>query len=147
MCVCGGGGGASHMAQWKNPPAKAGDARNSGTIPGSGRFPGVGNSNPLQYSYLGNSMDRRAWQVQSMGLQRVRHNWVTEHTHTCICLCVCTYIHVHTCFNRGALGEILVLPPTPYKEPVVVRIISLLSSKDAQIPNPYPCDCFQMWQN
>ena len=58
----------------KNPPANAGDTRNAGTIPESGRFPGVGNSNPLQYSCLGNTMDRGAWQVQSMGLQRVRHN-------------------------------------------------------------------------
>ena len=31
----------------RNPPANAGDARNTGSIPGSGRFPGVGNGNPL----------------------------------------------------------------------------------------------------
>ena len=42
----------------KNPPANAGD---SGSISGSRRSPGEGNSNPLQYSYLGNSMDRGAW--------------------------------------------------------------------------------------
>ena len=42
----------------KNPPANAGDA---GSIPGSGRSPGVGNGNPLQYSCLGNPMDRGAW--------------------------------------------------------------------------------------
>ena len=41
----------------KNPPANAGD---KGLIPGSGRFPGVGNGNPLQYSCLDNSMNRRA---------------------------------------------------------------------------------------
>ena len=44
----------------KNPPAIAGDA---GSIPGLGRFPGEGNGNPLQYSCLGNSMDRGDWQV------------------------------------------------------------------------------------
>ena len=44
----------------KNPPANAGDA---GSIPGSGRSPGEGNGNPLQYSCLGNSMDRGAWQA------------------------------------------------------------------------------------
>ena len=44
----------------KNPPAKAGDARDAGSIPGSGRSSGKGNSNSLQYSCLGNSMDRRA---------------------------------------------------------------------------------------
>lgn len=41
-----------------NPPAKAGDA---GLIPGSGRCPGERNGNPLQYSSLGNPMDREAW--------------------------------------------------------------------------------------
>ena len=45
----------------KNPPANAGDARDEGSIPGSGRFPGGGNGNPLQYSYLGNPKDRGAW--------------------------------------------------------------------------------------
>ena len=36
----------------KNSPAKAGDTRDAGSIPGSGRFPGVGNGNPPQYSCL-----------------------------------------------------------------------------------------------
>ena len=44
----------------KNPPAIAGDV---GLIPGSGRFLGEGNGNPLQYSGLGNPMDRGAWQA------------------------------------------------------------------------------------
>ena len=44
------------------PPANAGDTRDLGSIPGSGRFPGVGHGNPLQYSCLENSMDRGAWQ-------------------------------------------------------------------------------------
>ena len=47
----------------KNPPANAGDVRNSSSIPGSGRSPGRGHDNPLQYSCLGNLMDRGAWQV------------------------------------------------------------------------------------
>ena len=42
----------------KNPPANAGDV---GSIPGSERPPGEGNGNPLQYSCLGNHMDRGAW--------------------------------------------------------------------------------------
>ena len=45
----------------KNLPASAGDAGNFGSIPGSGRSPGGGNGNPLQYSCLGNPTDR-AWQ-------------------------------------------------------------------------------------
>ena len=47
----------------KNPPARAGNARDAGSIPGSGRAPGVGNGNPLQYSCLGNPMDRGTWQA------------------------------------------------------------------------------------
>ena len=42
----------------KNLPANAGDARDAGLIPGSGRSPGVGNDNTIQYSCLENSMDR-----------------------------------------------------------------------------------------
>ena len=45
----------------KNPPANAGDARDAGSIPGLGRFPGEGNGNPLQYSCLENSTDTGAW--------------------------------------------------------------------------------------
>ena len=47
----------------KNPPADAGDAGDTGLIPGSGRSPGVGNGNPLQYSCLESSMDKGAWQA------------------------------------------------------------------------------------
>ena len=43
-----------------------------------GAFDGVGNSNPLQYSYLENSMDRGTWRATVHGSQRVR---ITEHTH------------------------------------------------------------------
>ena len=41
----------------KNLPASARDARDLGSIPGSGRLPGIGNDNPLQYSCLDNPMD------------------------------------------------------------------------------------------
>ena len=47
----------------KNLPANAGDTRDVGSIPGLGRSPGVGNGNLLQYSCLGNPMDRGAWQA------------------------------------------------------------------------------------
>ena len=52
----------------KNPPANAGDA---GFIPGSGRSPGGGHGNPLQYSCLENPMDRGVWQVTFQGSHRV----------------------------------------------------------------------------
>ena len=44
----------------KNPPASAGD---EGLLPGLGRSTGEGNGNPLQYSCLGNPMDRGTWQA------------------------------------------------------------------------------------
>ena len=47
----------------KNLPANGGGSRDSGLIPGSGRYPGEGNGDPLQYSCLGNPMDRGAWQA------------------------------------------------------------------------------------
>ena len=43
----------------KNPPANAGDTKDEGSIPGLGRFPGVGNGNPLQYSCLEKSHGQR----------------------------------------------------------------------------------------
>ena len=49
----------------------------------SGRYLWEGNGNPLQYSCLGNPMDRGAWKGYSpWWSERVRHNWVTKHTHT-----------------------------------------------------------------
>ena len=47
----------------KNPSANAGDIRDRGLIPGSGRSPGGGNGNLLEYSCLGNPIDRGAWQA------------------------------------------------------------------------------------
>ena len=52
----------------KNPPANAGDARDSSSIPGLGRSPGGGNSNPLQYSCLENPMHRGAWRAAVRGV-------------------------------------------------------------------------------
>ena len=43
------------------------NARDVGSIPGFGRSPGEGNGNSLQYSCLGNPMERGAWQIQSIG--------------------------------------------------------------------------------
>ena len=45
-----------------------------GSVPGSGKIPGEGNGNPLQYSCLGNPMDKRVWKAIVHGVSRVRHN-------------------------------------------------------------------------
>ena len=57
----------------KNPPANAGDVRDTGSIPGSGRSPREGNGNPLQCSCLENPMDRRAWRAAVHGVTK---SWI-----------------------------------------------------------------------
>ena len=54
----------------KNLLANAGDLRVMGSIPGSGRSPAEGNSNPLQYSCLGKPMDRGAWWATVLGVAK-----------------------------------------------------------------------------
>ena len=56
----------------KNPPANAGDTRDLGSIPGSGRPPGEGSGSPLQYSCLENPMDRGAWGATVHGVTKSR---------------------------------------------------------------------------
>ena len=58
----------------KNLPVNAGDA---GLIPGSGRSPGGGNGNPLQYSSLGNPVDKGAWQATVHGIAK-RRTWLSN---------------------------------------------------------------------
>ena len=47
----------------KNPLVNVGDIRDVGSIPESGRFPGGGHGNPLQYAYLDYPVDRRTWRA------------------------------------------------------------------------------------
>ena len=56
----------------KNLPANAGDVRDVGSIPASGRSPGEAHGNPLQYSFLENPIDRGAWWVT---VHRVPKGW------------------------------------------------------------------------
>ena len=56
----------------KNPSANAGDVRDVGSIPGSGRSSGEGNGNPLQCSFLENSTDRGAWRAAVHGVAKSR---------------------------------------------------------------------------
>ena len=63
----------------KNPLANAGD---TASIPGSGRSPGGGHSNPLQYSSLENPMDRGAWWATLHGVTESQTRLRQSHTHT-----------------------------------------------------------------
>ena len=76
----------------ENPPANARDVRDRGLIPGSGRSPGGGNGNPLQYSCLENPMDRGAWwaMVHSVTKSQTRLKQLcrAQHTHMCV------YVHL-----------------------------------------------------
>ena len=81
LCVCGTG------SVVKNLPANAEDIGDVGSVPGSRRSLGVGNSNQLQYSCLENSMDRGVWWATVHRLQRVRRDWAHAHIHRAIYLC------------------------------------------------------------
>ena len=67
--------GFPHSSVSKASACSAGDP---GSIPGSGRSSGEGNSNPVQYSCLENPMDRRVWQATVHGGTRVGHSLATE---------------------------------------------------------------------
>ena len=75
----------------KNLPANAGDIRDVGSIPGSGRSPGGRHGNPLHYSCLENCMDRGAWQatVHRVAKSQTRLKQLYTHTHRAV-----TQLHV-----------------------------------------------------
>ena len=101
----------------KNPPANAGDARDEGLIPGSGRSPRGGHENSHQWSCLENPMDRGAWRAVvhgvAKGRTRLSHsthictNLIYDtvlisgiqlkviQTHTYMRACACTHTHTH----------------------------------------------------
>ena len=96
----------------KNPPTNSEDIRDLGSIPGSGRSLRGGHGNPLQYSFLENTMDRGSWQANSQWGHKESHT--TEQltlslsyicTHVCVCVCVC----VHACM----CAQLLPSCPTP----------------------------------
>ena len=87
------------LPQWLSSKGSICNAGGLGLIPGLGRSPGGGYSNPLQYSCLENPMDEEPGGLQSIASQRVRHNWsnlALPHIHkarhrTVYILCSCLY--------------------------------------------------------
>ena len=80
-------------------PANAGDTRDEGVIPGSGRSPEVGNSNPLQYSCLENPRDRGAWRatVHEVTKSQTRLKQISIHAFH-------TYVYVIACMHACMLS-------------------------------------------
>ena len=70
------------LPRWLGGKESAFQSRRIRFDPGLERSPGRGNGNSLQYSCLGNPMDRRTWQAIVHGITRVGHNWAHMHTHT-----------------------------------------------------------------
>ena len=69
------GYGFPWLSWFKNRPSGAGGTGDTVSIPGLRRSLGIANSNLFQYSCLGNLMDREPGGLQSIGLQRVGHDW------------------------------------------------------------------------
>ena len=88
----------------KNPPANAGDLKDAGSVPGSGRSPGGEHGNPLLYSCLENPMDRGAWWASVHG---VAESDMTEQlsTHICAHTDMRAHIVAQLVKNRPAVQE------------------------------------------
>ena len=93
----------------KNLPANAGDRRDSGSIPGSGRSPRGGHGNPLQYSWLENPTDRGAWRAMVHEVAqsqtwlkrlntdaRIKHVWAPR-MFLLVCVCLVTQSCLTVC--------------------------------------------------
>ena len=90
----------------KNLPANTGGTKDEGFVTESGRSPGVGNGNPLQYSCLENSMDRGAWQAAVRGVTKSR----TQGNYRSSCCLPCDFPVLQmvnsSAYNSGDLGSI-----------------------------------------
>ena len=98
----------------KNPPANEGDIRDTGLIPGSGRSPGGGHGNTLQYSCLGNPMNREVWQdiVYAVAKSQTRVKWLSTHA----CMNLRKYLknkHNSNTVCPFSIGELRSIAPTP----------------------------------
>ena len=102
----------------KKTPASAGAARDGGSVPGSGRSPGEGNGNPLPYSCLENSMDRRPGRASVRGVTKSRV-LVSAHTQGYVikgsAMNIFTNKHLVTfeviCLERTVLWHLLSMTP------------------------------------
>ena len=87
----------------KNPPANAGDIRDADSFPGSGRSPGGGNGNTLQYSSLENPKGRGTWWVTVRRVAKSQTRLKPLSTHTCTYLQVSIYHYVVFLYNSVSM--------------------------------------------
>ena len=115
------------MAQLvKKQLANAGDVGDTCSNPGSGRSPGGGHGNPLQYSCLENPMEGGAWQATAHGVTKSQTRLSTDrHVHTNTCTCVCVYIYMCVCVNMYTKYKEL----TKCKELYIPKYKELLKGK------------------
>ena len=88
--------GSAGLPRWLSGKKSAFHAGDSSSLPGSGRSPGVGNGNALQYSCLENSMERGAWRAT---IRRVTesHTWLSTQRLCSFKIVACAHVCVHVC--------------------------------------------------
>ena len=100
-------------------------------MPGLGRPPGGGHGNPLQHSYLENSMTERPGRLQSTGSQTVRHDWIDW-----VYIYIYIYIHIYiTCINICIYT---------YRETYLHALTQELE-RMARVPIPSSQKSFELW--
>ena len=127
----------------RNLPANARDVRDMGLIPGWGRAPGEGYSNPLQYSYLENPMVREAWQATVLMVQKSR-TWLKQFsTHTLRVIWKHSNHFNFTGCNLNWVGGWSIIPHNDYSEPYLGPIYSWpLNNRGLNCASPFIGVCF-----
>ena len=119
----------------KNSPANAGNIMRFGFPPGSGRCPGGGHGNPLQYSSLQNSMNREVWwaAVHQITKSWIQLKWLSTYTHTFV-IHIYFYLFIYLLFSREVVSDSLwpcglqqARPPCPSTTPGACSNSYLLS--------------------
>ena len=130
----------------KNPPANAGD---SGSIPASGRSPGEGNSNQLQYSYLENPMDRGAWRAVVCGVTKSQTPLKQLSTHAAVWEEVlCNQARLGALFwHLQSSGQGFLPPDPPILPYTFLKALHIPSSSPPHWPPPPSPQALEHVQN